>query len=217
MKILVCDHHRMMREGLRALLEKEGLEIVGEAVTGRELLAMCRLLRPDIVLMDASMPDLNGIDATRQLVTEIPGLKIIGLSVDHDRRHMAAMFAAGASGYLPKSSGAEELSLAIRTVASGRQYRTPLNGDGARHDPLCDLVVANAVTTPTFSRPLSSRERDVLQLLAEGKSSKEIAANLHIGVTTVETHRRQIMNKLGLRTIAGLTKYAIRLGLTPLD
>jgi two-component system, NarL family, response regulator NreC len=211
MRILLCDDHRLMREGLRAVLEKEGQEIVGEAVNGREVVALCRQLQPDIVVMDVSMPDVNGIDATRQLMLEMPDVRVVGLSMNTDRRYLTAMFAAGAVGYLPKSSGADELMLAIRTVASGHEYRSP-SVSGATVDSSSGQAPGHAVP-----KPLSTREREVLQLLAEGKSSKEIAAGLDIGVTTVETHRRQIMDKLGLRTIAELTKYAVKVGLTSLD
>ncbi len=213
MKILLVDDHKMMRDGLRALLEKEDLEVVGEAASGREALAQARRLRPQVVVMDISMPDLNGIDATGKLLAELPGLKVIALSMNSDRRYVLAMFKAGAVGYLLKNAASEELIAAVRAVADDLTYVSPsiaslivddaLDGTRAAHGPL--------------QRTLSPREREVLQLLAEGKSSKDIAARLDVAVPTVETHRRQIMDKLGLRTIAELTKYAIREGLTPLE
>ena len=212
MRILVADDHKMMRDGLRAILEKEGLQVIGEAANGHEVLTSARVLLPDLVVMDISMPDLNGIDATQRLVAEVPGVKVIGLSVNSDRRYIVAMFKAGAVGYLPKNSASEELILAIRAVSSGLTYVSPA---------IAAVVVENIVygarpeTQP--EKPLSPREREVLQLLAEGHSSKDLASRLGLAVPTVETHRRQITEKLNLRTIAELTKYAIREGLTSLD
>lgn len=214
MKILLVDDHKMMRDGLRALLEKEGIEVVGEAGSGRESLALAEQLRPDIVIMDISMPALNGIDATRKLMAEVPGTKVIALSMNADRRYVVAMFQAGATGYLLKNSAADELIRAVRTVADELTYVSP---------HIASLVIESALHGPrppgedAAPRPLSPREREVLQLLAEGKSSKEIASQLALGVTTVETHRRQIMDKLQIRSIAELTKYAIREGLTTVD
>jgi len=221
-KIVLADDHRMMRDGLRAILEKDGHEVVGEAANGHEALAVAHRARPNIVLMDISMPELNGIDATRRLVAELPATKVIALSMNTDRRYVLAMFEAGAVGYLLKSSAADELITAIGAVASGQKYVSP---------SIAGIVLERLVSAPLASAPpsrrtapdagaakaLSLREREVLQLLAEGKSSKEIAGRLGVAVPTVETHRRQIMAKLGLRTIAELTKYAVREGLTSLD
>lgn len=221
MKILLADDHRMMRDGLRSILEKEGMEVVGEASTGREAIALWHQLHPDLTIMDIAMPDLNGIDATRRLVSESPGAKIIALSMNADRRYVVAMFTAGASAYLLKTSASDELIRAIHEVASGRKYVSPAIAGVV----LESLVTGASASIPPSNatppglqavKPLTTREREVLQLLAEGASSKEIAARLNIAVVTVETHRRQIMDKLGLRTIAELTKYAIREGLTTL-
>lgn len=200
-----------MRDGLRAVLEKEGDEVVGEAANGHEAISLAHRLRPQIVVMDISMPELNGVDATRRLVTELPGVKVIGLSMNSDRRYVIAMFEAGAVGYLLKNSAAEELMQAVRAVSGDLTYVSP---------SIAAIVVDNCIAPPSMAksdRPLSPRERQVLQLLAEGKSSKDIACRLHLAVPTVETHRRQIMDKLNLHTIAELTKYAIREGLTSLD
>ena len=222
MKILLCDDHRMMRDGLRVILEKEGFEVTGEAATGREVLALAAQLRPEIVVMDISMPDLNGIDATRKLLAKHPGIKVVGLSMNADRRYVTAMFAAGAGGYLVKSSASEELIQAIRAVAANLRYVSPAIA-GSFVD---EFVTHSGASQPpssmsgarlTGGKPLSPREREVLQLLAEGRSSKDIAAQLDVAATTVETHRRQIMDKLQLRTIAELTKYAVREGLTTLE
>ncbi len=213
MKILLADDHKMMRDGLRALLEKEGMQIVGEAATGHDALALARSLKPDIVVMDISMPELNGIDATQRLVAELPGIKVIALSMNSDRRYVVAMFTAGAVGYLLKNSASEELLLAVAAVARGLTYVSP-SVAALLVDRLVDEVRPSDVKP---SKALSPREREVLQLLAEGKASKDIANHLGLALPTVETHRRQIMDKLGLRTIAELTKYAIREGLTSID
>jgi DNA-binding NarL/FixJ family response regulator len=211
MRILLCDRRRAVRDGLRVLLEKQGLEIVGEASTGVELIEQCRKLGPDVVVTDVSMPDLNGIDATRALLAEMPQLRVVGLSIAPDPCHVAAMFAAGAVAYLPKTADSAELVRTLRKLARSPKP-AELRSTRSRSEP----SEAN-VTAAHPAKPLSSRERDVLELIARGKSSKEIAAILDIGVTTVETHRRQITDKLGLRTIAELTKYAVRIGLVSLD
>jgi len=212
-RILLCDDHKMMRDGLRAILEKEGLEVVGEASNGHEVIELARRLHPEIVVMDISMPDLNGIDATRSLVAELRGIKVIGLSMNADQRYVIAMFKAGAVGYLVKNAASDELIRAVRAVAADLTYVSP-----SIAAVVVDNVVGPApvVTTPP-KKALSPRERAVLQLLAEGSSSKEIAIRLSVSVATVESHRRQIVDKLDIHSIAQLTKYAIREGLTSAD
>src|SRR5688572_15365897 len=210
MRVVLVDDHRMMRDGLHALLERAGVEVVGEAGTGHEALTEVRRLRPDVVVMDIGMPELNGIDATKLMIAELRGLKVLALSINADRRYVIAMLEAGASGYLLKNSASDELLAALEAVTRGETYLSPA---------IAGSVVAQAIQGGSASRPseqrqLSVREREVLQLVAEGKSSKEIGAILQIAVPTVETHRRQIMEKLSLRTVAELTKYAIREGLT---
>ncbi len=192
------------------MLEKAGVEVVGEAANGREAIAEATRLHPDVVIIDIAMPELNGVDATRQLRAQMPGIRVIALSMNADRRYVMAMLEAGASGYLLKNAASEELLAALEAVARGDTYLSPA---------IAGNVVDHAIRgTPGSrlppSRPLSVREREVLQLLAEGKSSKEIATALNVAVPTVETHRRQIMDKLGLRSVAELTKYAIREGIT---
>jgi DNA-binding NarL/FixJ family response regulator len=210
-KILVVDDHKMMRDGLTSLLEHEGLTVVGECGDGHEAVDLARRLRPDVVVMDLAMPGLNGVDATRQLVADLPGVKVLALSAHSDRRDVVAMFQAGAVGYVLKSSAAKELLEAVRAIGTGLTYVSPA---------VAAIVVSNCVTPGSPTQPgkrLSPRERQVLQLLAEGNSSKDIARTLNLAVTTVETHRRQIMDKLNVRTVAELTKYAIREGLTSLE
>jgi len=211
MKIMLVDDHRMVRDGLRAILEKEGLQVVAEASNGHEAIELASRTKPEVVIMDISMPDLNGIDATKRLLEELPGTKVVALSMHSDRRYVIAMFEAGAVGYLLKNSAASELLQAVATVAEGLTYISP-SVAGTVLTSLGQERVA-----PGSEKPLSVREREVLQLLAEGKSSKEIATQLGLAVPTVETHRRQIMDKLNLRTIAELTKHAVREGLTSLE
>ena len=195
------------------LEELGGITVVGEAGNGISAVRMARDLEPDLVLMDIAMPDLNGIEATRRIMIESPGVKVIALSMHADKRFVRHMFAAGAAGYVLKGSAFEEVAAAIKKVAAGRIYISP---------KITDQVLAEYVKQLTkFSAgaesPLSGREREVLQMLAEGKSSRKIAERLHVSVTTVDTHRKHIMDKLGFRTIAELTKYAVREGLTSLD
>jgi DNA-binding NarL/FixJ family response regulator len=189
------------------------VQVVAEARDGHEAIAEASRARPDVVVIDISMPRLNGIDATRRLTTEMPGIKVIALSMNSDRRYVIAMLEAGAKGYLMKSAASEELLLALAAVSAGETYLSPAVAGGVVERALR----AGSPETEAPKNPLSAREREVLQLIAEGKSSKEIAKALGIAVPTVETHRRQIMTKLNLRTIAELTKYAIREGLTSAD
>ncbi len=211
-RILLADDHKILREGLIALLERQpGLKVVGEAENGRSALRLAKELSPDVVIMDISMPDLNGIEATRQIVTEVPGAKVIALSMHCDRHFVRGMLKAGASGYLLKHSASQELIKAIQLVLTNRVYLSP---------DITGIVVEN------FKRPekdtsiftvLSPREREVLQLFAEGKSPRQIAATLHLGLKTVEAYRRQMIDKLGFKSFAELVKYAIREGLASLD
>ncbi len=210
-KVLIADDHQIMREGLRALLEKElDIQVLGEAEDGRMIQRMARELQPDVIIMDVAMPDLNGIEATRQIVAELPGVKIIALSMHDDRRFVLNMLKAGAAGYMLKDCAFKDLAKAIRVVMSNKTFLSP---------EVADIVVKDYLSTtqPTESSVfnlLSPREREVLQLIAEGKTSALIGESLHISVKTVETHRQQIMVKLKIRSIAELTKYAIREGLT---
>lgn len=212
-RILVADDHKIMRDGLKALIEKQqGMEVVAEADNGRVTVNLARDQLPDIVIMDIEMPGLNGIEATRQIVSEAPDVRVIALSMHSDKRFVAQMFQAGASAYILKDCAFEELTRAILAVMAGQSYLSP---EIAR--PIVEDYVRHlsAVGSSGFS-VLTPREREVLQLLAEGRSTKEIAGLLHVSVKTVDTHRKQIMDKLDVHNMAELIKYAIREGLTSL-
>ena len=210
-KILLADDHTILREGLRSLIDGlPDMEVIGEASNGREAVQVAVQKRPDVVVMDVNMPDLNGIEATRQLLKELPDVKVIGLSMYSDKRFVAGMLSAGASGYMLKSNAFDELSSALKTVISGGVY---LN-------PKVAAVVAGDYRERMLKEKrdivhiLTAREREVLQLIAEGRSSKDIASSLHVSEKTVHSHRQNIMEKLNLHSIAELTKYAIREGIT---
>ncbi len=213
-RILIADDHQILRQGLRTLLEKEpDMEVVAEAEDGRKTVIMVNELTPHVVIMDVNMPDLNGIEATRQILTEYPEMKVIALSMHADRRFVINMLKAGAHGYLLKDCAFEELAQAIRLVMANKTYLSP----GVAEIVVKDYVNRLPGPAQTAFSVLTAREREVLQLLAEGKSTANIGELLHISIKTVETHRQQIMNKLGIRSVAELTKYAIREGLTSLE
>ncbi|MBI3986280.1 MAG: response regulator transcription factor [Lentisphaerae bacterium] len=213
-KIMLADDHKMIRDGLRALLEKQrNMEVVAEAADGQTAVQTARKVKPDVLIMDIGMPDLNGIEAARQ-ISALPGKpKIIGLSMHADRRYVSQMLKSGASGYMLKDSAFEELVTAIATVMKGQVYLSP-----AIAETVLDhyRVVAKDNDGSAFSL-LTVREREVLQQIAEGCSTKEIASTLGVSVKTIETHRRQIMEKLKLHSVAELTKYAVKEGLTDLE
>ncbi|MFZ2957650.1 MAG: response regulator transcription factor [Candidatus Ozemobacteraceae bacterium] len=213
-KIIVADDHKIVREGLRTLLEKvSGFKVVGEACDGVQVVEKANELQPHLIIMDISMPVLNGIEASRQILQKLPHTKIIALSMHADRRFVLEALKAGMKAYLLKDSAFEELHSAIKSVLSNRVFLS---------SSITDLVVREfiqqngAEISPSAYAVLSPREREILQLFAEGRSTKEIANHLEISVKTVETHRKQVMDKLNLHSIAELTKYAIREGLTTL-
>lgn len=217
-RVLLVDDHQIVRDGLRSMLAKQlDIEVVGEADNGRDGITSTRETHPDVVVMDIGMRELNGIDATKQLLAEMPGVKVVALSMHSDRRYVSEMLAAGASGYLLKDSAFDELAQAIRSVVAGKRYLSNSIASVVLDDYLSRMNGAPAPMTTAPARPLSVREREVLQLIAEGMSTKEIASRLHLSVKTVETHRRQIMDKLGIFNIAGLIKYAVREGLASLE
>jgi len=213
MKILIADDHKIMREGLKTLLEKQsGMKVVAETPDGLEAVRLVQEHKPDLAILDISMPGLNGIGAVKRIREICPATRIIMLSMHADRRYVLEALRAGANGYLLKDSAFEELIQAIKMVAGDKIYLSP-----DITDVLAREYISNhsSHTDGAFSL-LSQREREVLQLLAEGKSTKDTAERLSLSIKTVETHRQQLMQKLNLHSIAELTKYAVREGLTTL-
>ena len=212
-RVLLADDHVLVRQGIGILLEQDpDVEIAGVAATGRDAIALASSLKPDLVLMDVVMTDMNGAEATRQIVSENPGMKVLVLSMYDDQVHITTMLEAGASGYVLKTSAYDELARAMRAVLRGELY---LCGD------ITAVIVKSYVAKmragspqSPAALPLSTREREVLTLLSEGKSSKGIARLLGVSPKTVDSHRMHIMKKLSIASIAGLTRYAMREGLT---
>ena len=210
-KIILAEDHKITREGLVNMLKNhKGMEVVGEAGNGRDAIRLARELTPDLVIMDVTMPGLNGIDATRIITSSPKDVRVIALSMYSDKQFVQGMMQAGASGYLLKDCAFDELVHAVRAVIKGDTYLSP----GIAGIVVEDYVSRLSKSASSASSILTKREREVLQLISEGESTRHIAAKLAISVKTVETHRRQMMGKIGIRTIAGLTKYAIREGLT---
>jgi DNA-binding NarL/FixJ family response regulator len=213
-RILLVDDHTVVRSGIRALLEgSDEVEVVGEAANGREAVEMVGELNPHVVLMDVAMGELNGIDATRQITATHPEARVLILSMHGDEQYIFEALKAGARGYVLKSAAVKELMSGIREVAAGRSFVSP-----SLATVVMDDYVRRAKGQNTFSEidRLTAREREVLQLIAEGKSSAEVGQVLYISARTVETHRHNIMEKLEIHSIAGLTKFAIRHGLCSL-
>jgi DNA-binding NarL/FixJ family response regulator len=212
-RVLLADDHRIMREGLHSLIDKEeDMEVVAEADDGRSAVELAQECCPDVVVMDISMCDLNGIDATRQITAAANNTKVLALSMHGEERFVAEMLAAGASGYLLKDCAADELALAIRTVFADQNYLSP-SISGILVQDYVRRLEADHGPDPC---DLDAREREVLQLLTEGKTSKQIGSCLGVHVRTIEGCRRRIMAKLNIHSVAGLTKYAVRKGLTDL-
>jgi two-component system response regulator NreC len=213
-RVLLADDHKIVRQGLRALLEKQqDMEVVAEAENGRAAVRLAAEMAPDVVIMDVTMPDMNGVEATRQILSKSPDIKVIALSIHADALFVTEMLKSGAAGYLLKDCAFEELTRAIRTIIDDKTYLSP-SISGVVVD---DYIHRLSRTDVSDIDNLSNREREVLQLIAEGNSTKQIALKLHISGKTVETHRRQIMSKLDIHTVAELTKYAVRKGLTSLE
>ena len=213
-RVLLADDHQLFREGVRSLLEKApGVEVVGEAADGRTALGLARETAPDVVIMDISMPDLNGFEATRKLKAMLPQTRVIALSAFSYRRFVKQMLEAGAQGYLVKDCAFDELVRAVRTVANNLVYLSPVVAAG-----VVDASLGKGADADSGGpAKLSPRQREVLQLIVEGHSAKQIAARLHVSVKTVGTHRQQIMKRVGVGSVVDLIKYALREGLTPLD
>jgi len=210
-RIVLADDHTIVRQGLsQAIEQEEDMEVVGQAKDGLGTVELVRKLTPDIVIMDISMPDLNGIEATRQIRQEGDGVKVIALSMHSSKRFVTEMLKVGATGYLLKDCDYDELARAIRTVAEGKTYLSPSISDVIVEDMIRD----NREDQSTAFAILTPREREVLQLMAEGNTTKQIGLRLHISPKTVEAHRLRVMNKLDIDNVAQLTKYAIQEGLT---
>jgi len=214
LKILVVDDHTIVREGLRALIDKEAdMKVVAEAGTGAEAIRIARDCSHDVIVMDISMPDMNGIDATRQILKECPDSRILALSMEADRRFVVEVLKAGAKGYLLKDVLFAELATAIRSVAAGETYLVPRVTEVIVKEYLQRIPLQETLDC----KALTPREREILQMIADGMNAKEIAHASNVSIKTIETQRSSIMQKLGLFSIATLTKYAIREGLTSLN
>jgi DNA-binding NarL/FixJ family response regulator len=211
-KIVLVDSEQLARQGLKSLLEDHGFQVAGQTDDGRMALKLVQKLRPDVVISDLCIGGLNGLEFTRQIRQISLRTKVIILSNSADSQLLYALFAAGANGYLLKKATYDELAASIRAVLDGDTYLTPV---------LAHLLLRRSFAEPAsrwerLQNKISNREREVLQLVAEGRSTKEIAATLYVSVKTIETHRKQIMDKLNVHSVAGLTKYAVRAGITPL-
>ena len=213
-KIVLADDHQIVRDGIRKLIDAtEGMTVVGEAADGREAVEHCVSLTPDVILLDVGLPGMNGVEAARQIHEQVPGTRIVALSMLSEASYVRRMFQAGASGYLLKDCAFDELVQALNAVAAGKTYVSPSISGVVLDDYLKDVRPAGS---EQLSR-LTPREREVLQLMAEGRATKQIAGDLFVSVKTIETHRQNLMRKLEIFSIAELTKFALREGLTQLD
>ena len=211
--ILIVDDHAIVREGLRSVLDRErDFEVIGEGTNGYDAVRLARELQPDVVVMDISMPDLNGVDASHRISAQAPHAKIVALSMHTERRFINKMFCAGALAYVVKADAVDDLPIAIRRSRADKRFMS---------QSVTDIVVQDYVhhlagLEGGEKSPLTIREREVLQLVAEGNPTRLIAERLHVSVNTIDTHKRHIMQKTDHRSVAELTKYAIREGLTSL-
>jgi two-component system NarL family response regulator len=213
-RVVLADDHAVLREALVHVLQHEDdIEVVGQADNGRQAVEMARDLAPDVMVMDIGMPDLNGVGATARIVARHPAVKVIALSAYSERRFVSEMFKAGAAGYVTKNAASTELLRAIRAVVRGNDYVCPELAATLVEAPRPEIPGAATVADQPV---LGRREKEVLQLIAEGLRGAEIARKLNLATSTVEVHRRNIMRKLDLHTVADLTRYAIREGLTSL-
>jgi len=208
LRVILADDHQIVRQGIRTLIERQGVQVVAEAGDGLTLIEQVRQHLPDLAVVDVSMPGLNGIDATRQMLAAVPTLGVVLLTMHDEELHVSAALRAGVRGYVLKTQAADELMDAIRTVSTGGTYLSP---------KVSRMVVSAYVSgTDTAADPLTARERIVLQLVAEGRTTKDIAATLNLTVKTAESYRARLMEKLDIHDTAGLVRYAIRRGvITP--
>jgi DNA-binding NarL/FixJ family response regulator len=204
LRVILADDHQIVRQGIRTLIERQGVQVVAEAADGLTLIEQVRLHLPDLAIVDVSMPGLNGIDATRQMVAALPTLAVVLLTMHAEELHVSAALRAGVRGYVLKTQAADELLDAIRTVSTGGTYLSP---------KVSRMVVSAYVSgTDTAADPLTARERIVLQLIAEGRTTKDVAATLSLTVKTAESYRSRLMEKLDIHDTAGLVRYAVRRG-----
>lgn len=210
--VLLAEDHTVVREGLRSLLEAEkDIQVIGEAETGRQAVALARKLRPAVVVMDIAMPTLNGLEATRQILKEVPETKVLILSAHSEDAYVEQVIARGAAGYLLKQTSARILSTAVREVQKGKTFFSP--SIAKRLHSQYKQPPGHGEMVKKKEALLSSRETEVLQLIAEGRANKQVAAELGLSVKTVEKHRQTLMQKLGIHDTAGLTRYAITTGI----
>lgn len=213
--VVIVDDHEILRAGLISLLEEESdIKVIGEANTGQDAIAIVEAQHPDVVIMDVAMPDMDGIEATRILVEKVAGIKVLALSMHADQKYITDMIDAGASGYLLKECAMEELAFALRSIRKYNFYISPSVSNVILERYMKPFMPNEALLNQAS---LSGREREVLQLVADGWSTSAIAEHFSLSVKTVETHRKHIMDKLGLHNVAELTKFAIRAGLTGID
>lgn len=213
LNVIIADDHAIIREGLKSLLETKGIKVLDIAKNGREAVEKAVSLKPDVMMMDISMPDLNGVEATARIRREVPHTRVIALSMHSGKSIIDKMFAAGASGYILKDTAFDEIYDAIQGVIRGNFYLTPSIARMYVDDPIHS---GSWDTLPKFNK-ISKKEREILQLVAEGEKTRDIADKLGVSIKTVETHRRNIMKKLNIFSVAGLTKYAIQEGIISLE
>ncbi len=219
-RVILADDHALVRAGIHALLASlEGIEVVAEAGDGRQALQLVKVNQPDMVLMDISMPELNGLDAVEKITRDFPHVRVVILSMHANEEYVLQALRAGAAGYLLKDAGITELELAVRAVARGEIYLSPPVSRSVIDDYLrrLDNPAEIGGLPPVAEAKLTPRQREVLQLIAEGRTTQEIAKRLNVGVKTVETHRAQLMERLDIHEVAGLVRYAIRIGLVTPD
>jgi DNA-binding NarL/FixJ family response regulator len=212
-RVVLADDHALVRAGIRALLEKlPGIEVVGEADNGRETLELAKTRTPNLILLDISMAELGGLEALPHIVKDFPAVKVLILSGHANEEYVLRALRRGASGYMLKEAAAEELEVAIKAVAQGKTYLSP-----SVSRTVVESYLQRAAGEEGPVEELTARQREILQMIAEGKNTKEIAATLEISVKTVEAHRLQLMARLNIHDVAGLVRYAIRSGLVSSD